>query len=350
MTCTNSPGHNATLTPVEAIAALPSASLQDEARAALAPGAPIEGDAVDDLEFDWDGTGALFGVPRRRAVRLHGARRGRALPALWRWGLPRLPVALRASQLADLMVGRGSFRQAGLERASSWSPLTESAPPGLSVSWRELAVGGARGVSNSPSSSRCRIGPRHAHALRPASTCDTWSMLENFTVEVGWSEQRASRLPEALWGGFDAPTADSRIALSVIGRSTDAHRVVDRTGRRTHAADAVTRSAGQVVISPDTARASLGEAPADPGRSSALEPGASAYFGVFNNLWAPTSRCGSRGRDRRRSASRGSERRHERGPNSPGAPEGAWEGIPVSSPSPGGGDRRAGGRLASRHR
>lgn len=109
-------------------------------------------------------------------------------------------------------------------------------------------------------------------------------------VRLRWADKAPTRLPEALWVGFDSPTADSRVSLSKLNSMVDAHATVLGGARRIHGVQDGIRWTPQSgpateIVSLDTPLVSIGAPELLDVQAFPAESGASVHFNLFNNVW-----------------------------------------------------------------
>lgn len=115
-------------------------------------------------------------------------------------------------------------------------------------------------------------------------------LTRGIETTVRWSGKKATRLPEALWCNFSAPSASAVLELKKLGSWMSPHDVVANGARRTHSVDDMVRwtdEAGEslTVTSLDAPLVTFERPRLLQQEPFELPVGSSANFCLFNNLW-----------------------------------------------------------------
>ncbi|MBQ8586175.1 MAG: DUF5054 domain-containing protein, partial [Butyricicoccus sp.] len=79
-----------------------------------------------------------------------------------------------------------------------------------------------------------------------------WKFAASVSVELRWRNKAANRIPEAIWYGFDLPTAEPhRLGLRKIGQAVKPFAVMAGAARKLHACEAVLIDGKPAVVNHD---------------------------------------------------------------------------------------------------
>ncbi|MBR3866364.1 MAG: DUF5054 domain-containing protein [Butyricicoccus sp.] len=113
-----------------------------------------------------------------------------------------------------------------------------------------------------------------------------WRFDEQITVELRWRDKAASRIPEAIWYGFDLPTAEThRLGLRKIGQHIAPFAVMPGGARKLHACEAVLIDGQPVIENHDAPLVCMGERALYDVTDDYPDPAGGAQFLLYNNRW-----------------------------------------------------------------
>lgn len=113
-----------------------------------------------------------------------------------------------------------------------------------------------------------------------------WHFGEPITVELRWRDKAASRIPEAIWYGFDLPRAGKHsLELQKIGRTIDPFAVMPGAARKLHACEAIWANGEPIIENHDAPLVCMGDRALYDVTDDYPNPAGGAQFLLYNNRW-----------------------------------------------------------------